>query len=90
MALHAIIHGRVQGVYFRDFVKHHARGLGIRGWVRNRYHDGTVEVQAEGDRESLERLLEQLHRGPPSARVDRVEAEWQPYSGVLSSFTVRW
>jgi acylphosphatase len=70
--VHLVIHGRVQGVGFRYFVSSEARGLGLRGTVRNRA-DGTVEVEAEGGPEALARLVEAVRRGPPAARVERVE-----------------
>jgi acylphosphatase len=70
--LHALVRGRVQGVGFRWFVRERARELGIRGWVRNR-GDGSVEVEAEGDLASLERLRVSLAEGPPGARVSSVD-----------------
>jgi acylphosphatase len=63
--------GRVQGVGFRAFVRHHARDLGLAGWVRNE-PDGTVAVEAAGDPERLDRLEEHLRSGPPASRVERV------------------
>ena len=74
-ALRATVHGHVQGVFFRGFVRDHARRLGLVGFVRNQ-PDGTVYVEAHGDRDQLERLLDLLWRGPVSARVSRVEHEW--------------
>ena len=70
-----VIHGQVQGVFFRDSTRQKARELGVRGWVRNR-SDGTVEVMAAGDEESLA-ALEQWFRagGPPDAQVDRIEPQ---------------
>lgn len=64
----AIVSGRVQGVFFRDTCARVASGLGVRGWVRNR-PDGTVEVVAEGPRESVDQLLTWCNDGPPRARV---------------------
>jgi acylphosphatase len=87
--LHAIVHGRVQGVGFRDATERRAVELGLSGWVRNK-PDGTVEVTAEGDRATLERFLEFLHRGPSAARVSRVESQWQPASGRFGDFRVTW
>ncbi len=74
MQRHYIIHGRVQGVFFRDSTRHKAVELGLGGWVRNR-PDGTVEAMARGDEVALSEL-EQWFRegGPPSARVERVES----------------
>jgi acylphosphatase len=70
--LHALVRGRVQGVGFRWFVRECARELGIRGWVRNR-GDGSVEVEAEGDVGSLERLRQMLWKGPSGAHVNAID-----------------
>ena len=72
-SLHAIVHGRVQGVNFRAYTAREASRLKLRGWVRN-LPDGTVEVQAAGDPDLLDTLLRWLAEGPPSARVLRVDA----------------
>ncbi len=68
------VHGRVQGVFFRQSTVNTARELGLNGWVRN-CDDGSVEGCASGDAAALERLREWLQRGPPAARVDRID--WQ-------------
>lgn len=73
--LHAVVRGRVQGVGFRYTTQYEAQKLGLAGWVRNR-HDGTVEVDAEGDRTHLETFLAFLHKGPLGAHVDAVESDW--------------
>lgn len=86
--LHAIVYGRVQGVGFRDATRRRARDLGLVGWVRNE-SDGTVETVAEGDRETLERFLAFLNRGPSSAQVRRVDAEWSDASSRFGDFSVR-
>jgi len=86
-ALHAVVHGDVQGVGFRDFVQRRASRAGLSGWVRNR-PDGTVEVLAEGDRTTLGGLLEELMRGPGMAEVERVDADWEPEQG-LTGFSVK-
>lgn len=85
--LHAVVRGFVQGVGFRYFVLERVHGTGLRGWVRNR-RDGSVECVAEGPRQLVERLLDELRRGPRSARVDDVEVDWQPARGDLSGFRV--
>jgi len=86
--LHAIVEGRVQGVGFRYFVEETAVYLGLHGWVRNRW-GGSVEVLAEGERPSLEKLLAALQRGPRAAFVSEVKAEWLPASGEFSRFFIR-
>lgn len=69
------VHGRVQGVYFRQSTADRARELGLNGWVRN-CTDGSVEGLAAGAPAALEALHGWLHHGPPAARVDRVD--WLP------------
>jgi acylphosphatase len=86
--LQAIVHGRVQGVNFRAFVVERAFSLGVTGWTRNKW-DGTVEVVAEGDRPTLEKLLAALHQGPRMAIVTQVDVDWLPASGEFRSFQVR-
>jgi len=78
MQRHYIIHGRVQGVFFRDSARRKAHELGVRGWVRNR-PDGTVEMMAVGDEVALDALEQWLHDGgPPAARVEKLEHEEVP------------
>ncbi len=86
--LHAMVSGRVQGVYFRSFVQEQAAELDLTGWVRNRW-DGSVEVTAEGPQHRLEVLLKALHQGPPSARVEGVDSAWMKATGEFTGFSVR-
>lgn len=86
--LHAVVHGRVQGVNFRYYTLQTANQLGLTGWVRNR-PDRTVEVVAEGTPAALERLLAFLHSGPPSAHVTRVDVEWRAAAGAFDRFEIR-
>jgi acylphosphatase len=73
-ALRLRIAGRVQGVGYRAWAAGEARALGLAGFVRNRL-DGTVELVARGPREALAALAAACRRGPPGARVDRIDAE---------------
>ena len=82
------ISGRVQGVWYRVSTRDRARDLGLAGWVRNR-PDGTVEALAEGPREALETLRRWCHKGPPHARVNSVDAQWESPAGELIAFEVR-
>lgn len=86
--LHAIVHGRVQGVGFRATTLDEARRLSLAGWVRN-LRDGTVEVLAEGEEARLKLLSAYLHRGPPGARVAQVVEEWQAAAGAPMPFQYR-
>ncbi len=74
----AIIHGAVQGVFFRDSLRRVAIARGVAGSAVNRA-EGTVEAVLEGPPDAVEALLEFCRTGPPAARVDRVEiSEEQP------------
>jgi acylphosphatase len=88
--LSATIYGRVQGVYFRYFVRNVARKLGLKGYVRNLASGDAVEVQAEGEKLQLDKLLEQLKVGPPGAWVKKVEIDWSDYSDQFTDFGVRY
>ena len=88
--LSATVYGRVQGVYFRYFVRNVARRLGLKGYVRNLASGDAVEVQAEGEKPQVDKLLEQLKVGPPGAWIKRVEVDWSDYSGQFEDFSARY
>jgi acylphosphatase len=88
-ALHVVIHGHVQGVFFRAFVAKKASELELNGWVRNLPSGEDVEVQVEGNREKLEKMLDLLKTGPPAAVVDRVIPTWSKYTNKYTHFSVR-
>ncbi|KJY47117.1 acylphosphatase [Streptomyces sp. XY332] len=82
-----MVHGVVQGVFFRDTCRRTALGLGVAGWVRN-LPDGTVEAVFEGPEAAVARMLEWAHRGPNGADVTRVQRhEEQPEA--LEGFEIR-
>ncbi len=85
---HIFVTGRVQGVGFRYFVVRNAKELALVGWVRN-CTDGTVEVVAEGNAESLQQLIDRLKSGPPMAWVRNVSAHWQSAKGDLVDFVIK-
>jgi acylphosphatase len=72
-ARHLRIAGRVQGVGYRDALCREALARGVSGWVRNR-RDGTVEALLQGDALAVEQVIAWARRGPPAARVDRLDA----------------
>ena len=76
-----VVHGRVQGVFFRGATQDEARRLGVKGWVRNRA-DGSVEAVLEGPPGPVNALLAFLEHGPPAARVDALEAIEEPFEGL--------
>jgi acylphosphatase len=85
--LHAIVHGRVQGVSFRFYTRDEADALGLTGWVANQ-DDGSVEVVAEGPRAMLDRLAAWLQHGPPAARVTNVQINFLPPTDQFDRFTI--
>ncbi|MEJ8279204.1 acylphosphatase [Pseudonocardia spirodelae] len=81
----AWVQGDVQGVGFRWWTRSRALELGLVGQARN-LSDGRVAVTAEGDRETCERLLEQLRGGRTPGRVTSVSEQWTAPSGAFSGF----
>lgn len=70
--LRLVIHGRVQGVFFRNSMCHEAHKLGVSGWVRNR-SDGSVEAAVHGSSAAVDALVRWAQHGPELAYVERVE-----------------
>jgi acylphosphatase len=87
MRRRVVVHGRVQGVFFRDSTRRLALEHGVSGWVRNTW-EGTVEAVFEGPAEAVERLVEFARRGPSGAAVERVEVIDEDEEG-LTGFAVR-
>ena len=83
--LRLVIHGRVQGVFFRDSMRREALGLGITGWVRNR-NDGTVEAAVQGESAGMDAIVRWAHHGPQHAQVELVEIDQD--DGSYNSFEV--
>jgi acylphosphatase len=72
--LEIVVEGRVQGVWFRASTKEAADEVGAAGTVRNLPGGDRVEIVVEGTPEQVQHVLDFVRRGPPEARVDRVEA----------------
>ena len=87
IARRVTVHGRVQGVFFRDSCRAEAVARGVAGWVSNE-PDGTVAALFEGDRDAVQEMVDWCSTGPPRARVERVDvATVEPDGG--SGFHVR-
>jgi acylphosphatase len=84
----ATVVGDVQGVGFRWFVVREAARLGLAGWVANAA-DGTVRLEAEGERDVVDRLVALVRQGPPGARVSGVTVADRTTLGRESGFVVR-
>jgi acylphosphatase len=87
VARRVVVHGSVQGVFFRDSTRRRAESRGVAGWVRN-CPDGTVEALFEGDPDAVDALVAFAGEGPRGARVERVEVEDATPEG-LGGFEVR-
>ncbi len=81
------IHGRVQGVFFRDSMRRQAEALRVGGWVRN-CEDGSVEAVVHGTAEDVDALVRWAHQGPRSARVTRVDIDAE--AGAYAAFDIRY
>ncbi|MFC2013778.1 acylphosphatase [Chloroflexota bacterium] len=89
-SLHVTVYGRVQGVFFRAFVERRVEELDLTGFVRNLHDREAVEVQAEGERKQLEKLIDYLKVGPHAARVEKMATDWSEYTGSYSGFSIRY
>ncbi|MGH3052468.1 MAG: acylphosphatase [Gaiellaceae bacterium] len=87
MRKRVVIHGQVQGVFFRDTARRLAEQHGVAGWARNNW-DGTVEAVFEGEPEAVERLVAFAHEGPRGAGVQEVDVHDEDEQG-LRGFDVR-
>lgn len=82
-----VVHGRVQGVFYRDSCRREARAAGVSGWVRNRA-DSAVEAVFEGPDDAVRQLVAWATRGPVHARVDHID-EYDEEPAGESGFTIR-
>ncbi len=85
LTLHLVIHGRVQGVFFRDSMRREAQRMEVAGWVRNR-SDGAVEAVVHGESADVDTLMRWARHGPEFAQVERVDIE--PAEGVYTAFEI--
>lgn len=87
--VHLIIHGYVQGVFYRASTHATALKLGLTGWVRN-LPNGDVEAVFEGPADNLQKAIEWCQEGPRGARVTRIDQKWDEFSGEFSGFEVNY
>ncbi len=82
------IHGKVQGVFFRDTSRAEAQKLNLSGWVRNT-SDGTLEIVAEGEDVNLKKFVEWCKYGPDHAEVENVNVWWHDVTGEFQDFLIK-
>jgi len=86
--VHLIISGVVQGVLFRSSASNIACSLKLNGFVRN-LSNGSVELVAVGEEEFLGRMIDWCRKGPPGARVEDIEIEWNQPIQEFNYFQIR-
>jgi acylphosphatase len=86
--IHAVIYGKVQGIYFRAYTQAEGNKIGVKGWVKNRA-DGAVEVVVEGAPEKVAAMLAWLKQGSPGSRVEKVEVREERPVGE-TQFNIRY
>jgi acylphosphatase len=86
--IHALLSGRVQGVFFRAETRDVARRNGVYGWVRN-MSDGRVEAIFEGRAQDVDQVLQWCRSGPPNARVDDIHLKEETFTGEFEGFAIR-
>lgn len=86
---HVLISGRVQGVFFRENTQRKAKKFKIGGWIKN-LPDDRVEAVFEGDKKSVEKIVNWVKNGPILAKVKSVDIEWQEYRGEFTGFETRY
>jgi len=82
-----LVTGKVQGVWFRDFVRKTANNLELNGWVKNN-PDGSVSAVVEGEEEIINRLIDKIKIGSPLSKVDNIKVNWQPFKNKFNSFKI--
>lgn len=87
-AIHCLVSGQVQGVFFRASASERAHELGVSGWARN-LADGRVEILASGDDDAVDAFRAWLDHGPPAARVDRIEESVADPGDAPAEFEIR-
>ncbi|MEB3765905.1 MAG: acylphosphatase [Desulfurococcales archaeon] len=87
---HLLVHGRVQGVFFRANMKRIAEENNVTGWVRNLPDGRTVEAVLEGERENVERVVCWALHGPPAAEVEALEVKFEEYRGEFKDMSIRY
>jgi len=87
--INAVVHGRVQGVFFRDCTREEAVRLGLTGWVRN-LAMGSVETEFQGEGQQVESMLDWLSTGSPMALVSGIDWQFKEKKALEEAFVIRY
>ncbi len=85
---HIFISGFVQGVGFRQFIRHHAQKLGITGWVKN-LPDARVEAFFQGTKKNIDHMISLCKKGTIVSEVENVYVDWEDTTQQFTTFEVR-
>ena len=86
---HVYIYGRVQGVFFRASARDKAQAFGVKGWVKNCL-DGSVEAVFEGEKDTVDKVVNWCKKGPAGAYVERIDVSWGKYLGAFDEFAIAY
>ncbi|MCK5322329.1 MAG: acylphosphatase [Candidatus Aenigmarchaeota archaeon] len=84
----AVVHGKVQNVFFRKFVLDNAKALDLKGWVRNDYENNSVETLFEGEDDKVHEMINLLWKGPDGSDVGNVVIRKEDYKGDYDFFSI--
>ncbi len=87
--IHAVVEGRVQGVFFRAYTQEEATRLGLSGWVRNKL-DGSVETIIEGEEQQVEDMANWLQQGSPHSQVTNIIITEESPTGLTGAFSIKY
>ena len=87
--IHLLVSGKVQGVFFRQALKVVAKKNNVLGWVRN-LTDKRVEAVLEGDKKSVNSVIEWARIGPANSHVDNIEINNEEFKNEFSTFEVAY
>jgi acylphosphatase len=82
-----LVTGKVQGVWFRDFVRKTANNLELSGWVKNN-PDGSVSAVVEGEEDVINRLIDKIKIGSPLSKVENIKVNWRLFENKYNSFKI--
>jgi acylphosphatase len=88
-AKHILVKGKVQGVFFRKYVRQKANDLDITGWVKNT-EQGNVEIFAQANKDAIEKLIAWCWQGPPKANVEDIEIKDAAMDKSINNFSIEY
>jgi len=86
---HLIIHGKVQGVFFRAYLRERSEQFKLTGWAKNTF-DGNVEVVLEGEESAVKQVVEWCYSGPADSEVKKVAEKWEKATGEFQDFSIQY